>query len=298
MSKEKKYRKKKKLGSYPFVSVIFSMSLALFVLGLFALLLSATNSLTGIIRNNVEMQVYLNGNLSDTEIARLNKSLAEKEFTLRTENNTSVVFIPKEEAAKEFIDKTGEDFMQFLGENPLKDAFTIKIAPEYHSNEQMLAIKNNLEKTGGIFEVVYVENMIQSINENITKISLVLLAVAAILLIVIIILINNTIKLALFSQRFLIRSMQLVGATNSFIRSPFLYRSAAHGIIAGIIASGGLYGLYFYASQEIDGIAQLEQDNILYIIFGALVIVGITIAIFGTFRAIQKYLAMSLEELY
>jgi len=298
MSKEKKYRKKKKLGSYPFVSVIFSMSLALFVLGLFALLLSATNSLTSIIRNNVEMQVYLTGNLSDTEIARLNKSLAEKEFTLQTEDNSSVVFIPKEEAAKEFIDKTGEDFMQFLGENPLKDAFTIKIAPAYHSNEQMLAIKNNLEKTGGIFEVVYVENMIQSINENITKISLVLLAVATILLVVIIILINNTIKLALFSQRFLIRSMQLVGATNSFIRSPFLYRSATHGIIAGIVASGSLYGLYFYASQEIDGIAQLEQDNILYIIFGALVIVGMTIAIFGTFRAIQKYLAMSLEELY
>ncbi len=298
MSKEKRYRKKKQLGSYPFFSVIFSMSLALFVLGLFALLLSATNSLTKVIRNNVEMQVYLNGNLSDTEIARMNKSLEAKEYTLSSADNTTVVFISKEEAAKTFIDKTGEDFMQFLGKNPLKDAFIIKIAPDFHSNDQMLAIKNSLEKTKGIFEVIYVENMIQSINENITKISLVLLAVAIILFIVIIILINNTIKLALFSQRFLIRSMQLVGATNNFIRNPFIYRSALHGIVAGIIASAGLYGLYIYGSQKIDGLAQLEQGNILFIIFGGILLLGITIAIFGTYRAIQKYLAMSLEELY
>jgi len=274
------------------------MSLALFVLGLFTLLLSATNSLTSEIRNNVEMQVYLNGDLSDTDIARLNKSLATQEFTLKNEDDLNVIFIAKEVAAEEFINKTGEDFMQFLGENPLKDAFIVKIGPDYQSADQMQEIKTRLEKKAGIFEVIYVENMVQSINENITKIGLILLAVAIILLVVIIILINNTIKLALFSQRFLIRSMQLVGATNSFIRSPFLYRSALHGFLAGVIASALLFGLYRYAVEKIEGLIQLSNDSMLFITFGGIILIGILIAVLGTRSAIQRYLAMSLEELY
>jgi cell division transport system permease protein len=298
MSKERKYRKKKKLGSYPSISVIFSMTLALFVLGLFALLLSTTNSLTRIIQNNVEIQAYLDSDLSDTEISRLNKFISSKPFTLNNENVSGVAFISKEAAAKNFIDETGEDFMKFLGKNPLRDAFTIKIAPDFHSNEQMQIIQQELESTKGIFEVIYVENMIQSINENVTKISLVLLAIAAILILVIIILINNTIKLALFSQRFLIRSMQLVGAKKSFIRAPFVYRAILHGITAGLLAAAMLYALITLASERITGLDQLQNTEYTYIIFGALVALGALIAIFGTYKAIQKYLAMSLEELY
>ena len=117
MSQDKKYRKKKRLGSYPFVSVIFSMTLALFVLGLFGLMLISTNSLTTIIKNNVEMQVYLNAGLSDNEITRLNKSISTQEYILQSAEDNGVKFISKEEAAKLFIDKTGEDFMKFLGDN-------------------------------------------------------------------------------------------------------------------------------------------------------------------------------------
>lgn len=298
MSKERKYRKKKKLGNYPFLSVIFSMTLALFVLGLFALLLSTTNSLTKIIRKNVEMQVYLNSELSEPEVARINKSLSSKEYMLKNEQTAALTFISKEEAAKAFIEDTGEDFMKFLGDNPLKDAFVIKINPDFHSNEAMLDIKNEIEKMPGVFEVVYTTNMIQSINENITRISLVLLGVAVILFIVISILINNTIKLALFSQRFLIRSMQLVGATKGFIRKPFIYRSVLHGIIAGALASAALYGLLIYGDTKIEDLMSLQNTEVLIAIFAGLVIIGVVIAVLSTWRAMQKYLAMSLDELY
>jgi cell division transport system permease protein len=298
MTKEKKYRKKKKLGSYPFLSVVFSMTLALFVLGLFALLIATTNSLTNVIRKNVEMQIYLNSGLSEPEMTRISKSLSSKEYTLKDEEVTPINFISKDEAAKEFIEETGEDFMKFLGDNPLKDAYTIKIDPAYHSNEAMLEIKEDINTLNGVFEVVYTNNMIQSINENITKISLVLLGVAIILFLVISILINNTLKLALFSQRFLIRSMQLVGATKGFIRKPFIINSMIYGFIAGIIASTMLYALLKYGNTKIDGLTALQNQEVLISIFIGLILIGIIIAVLSTWRAMKKYLAMSLDELY
>src|SRR5690554_682259 len=119
MSKEKKYRKKKKLGHYPFISVILSMTLALFILGLFALLITTTSSLTKVIQQNVEMQVYLKSNLSEPQQLRVSKSLASKEYLLQSKNVEPIQFISKKEAAEKFIEETGEDFMKFLGDNPL-----------------------------------------------------------------------------------------------------------------------------------------------------------------------------------
>ncbi|ADR20778.1 cell division protein FtsX [Marivirga tractuosa] len=298
MSKEKKYRKKKKLGHYPFISVILSMTLALFILGLFALLISTTTSLTKVIQQNVEMQVYLKSNLSEPQQLRVSKSLASRNYVLNEENIEPIRFISKKEAAEKFIEETGEDFMQFLGDNPLKDAYIVKISPEYHSSEKMATVQKDIENINGVFEVIYTDNMVQSINENITKISLVLLSISVLLFIVIGILINNTIKLALFSQRFLIRSMQLVGATNGFIRKPFIYRSIWHGIISALIAGGLLFALLTYGSQKLEGLAELQNHEMLLIILGGLLITGIIIASFSTYRAIQKYMSMSLDELY
>jgi cell division transport system permease protein len=298
MSKEKKYRKKKKLGHYPFISVIFSMTLALFILGLFALLITTTSSLTKVIQQNVEMQVYLKSNLSEPQQLRVSKSLASKEFILKEDKIESIRFISKKEAAEKFIEETGEDFMQFLGDNPLKDAYIVKIAPKYHSSEKMEEVQKDIENINGVFEVIYTNNMVQSINENITKISIVLLSISILLFIVIGILINNTIKLALFSQRFLIRSMQLVGATKSFIRKPFIYRSILHGLISAVIAATLLFGLLTYGSQKLEGLAELQNQQMLLFIFAGLVITSIFIASFSTYRAMQKYMAMSLDELY
>ena len=298
MSKEKKYRKKKQLGHYPFLSVIFSMTLALFVLGLFALLITTTASLKKVIQQNVEMQVYLESTLSEPEIVRISKTLQAKEYVLKEEGIESITFISKTSAAEKFVQDTGEDFMKFLGDNPLKDVYMVKIDPQYHSTEKMEVAKANIENIKGVFEVIYTNNMVQSINENITKISLVLLSIAVLLFLIIGILINNTIKLALFSQRFLIRSMQLVGATKGFIRKPFIYRSIVNGIISGLLASVGLYALLLYGNDKISGLSSLLNETVLIIIFTSLIMMGIITAIFSTYRAMQKYMAMSLDELY
>lgn len=289
---------KKRLGSYPSVNVVFSITLALFVIGLFGVLFLHTNKLTTIIRENIEVQVYLNHNISESQKITIQQTLASKPYLLHKENEPQISFISKEEAAKIFMDETGEDFSKFLGDNPLRDAFTLKINETHYDQSKLAAIKNEIEELRGVFEVVYIESLINSINKNLTKISLLLIGFSAILLIVVVILINNTIKLALFSQRFLIRSMQLVGAKGNFIRKPFLYRSSLFGLLGGLFASGILFGLIQYANSKIEDLRQLQDINSMAILFGVLLLLGVIIGFFSTYRAINKYLKMSLDDLY
>ena len=162
----------------------------------------------------------------------------------------------------------------------------------------MASIKENILKYPGIFEVIYVNNLVDTINKNIRNISLILASFAAILILVVIILINNTIKLALFTQRFLIRSMQLVGATNGFIRSPFIFRSMFHGFLSGIVASIALFAISEYAYTKIDDLILLKDVNHLYLLFAILLLLGASLGLFSSLRAVNKYLKLSLDELY
>ena len=296
--KEVRHKKKKKLGSYPYVSVVFSITLALFVIGLFGLLLLHANSLTRMIRENVTMQIFLNQTISESEKIQIQKTLAGKEYVAVMEDQPQITFISKEEAAEQFIEDTGEDFTQFLGENPLRDAYVININTDFQDTEALAKVKLDIERMNGVFEVTYVENMIRSINENLAKVSLVLLGFAVLLVIIVAVLINNTIRLALFSQRFLIRSMQLVGATAGFIQRPFLRRSFFHGISGGILASVLLLFVLQYMNQQIEDIEQLQNPASIFILMGLLLLVGGFIGFLSTYRAIKKYLKMSLDELY
>ena len=222
---ESKQRKKKKLGSYPYLSVVFSIFLSLVVIGLFGLLFIYANKLTTIIKENIEIQVYLKKGISDNQRIQVQKTLSAKDYVAKKNNELQIRYVSKEQAAEKFIKETGEDFSTFLGDNPLRDAYVVKMASESQSPEVLEQAKKEIEKITGVFEVVYLESLVDSINKNLTKISVALLGFSGILIIIVILLINNTIKLALFSQRFLIRSMQLVGAKASFIQRPFLMRS-------------------------------------------------------------------------
>nr|WKN34319.1 permease-like cell division protein FtsX [Tunicatimonas sp. TK19036] len=295
---EVKIRKKKKLGSYPYVSVVFSITLALFVIGLFGLLLIYANKLTQVIQENVEVQVFLNQTISSSDRLKIQKTLSSKEYIDPQEGEDPVFFISREEAAAEFIEETGEDFRQFLGENPLRDAFVIHVKPEYYDPTELKKIKLDIERMNGVFEVAYVESLIDAINRNVAKISLVLVGFALLLVIIVAILINNTIRLALFSQRFLIRSMQLVGATASFIQRPFLTRSLLHGILGGIFASGLLLAIMEYAQQQIEDLDQLQSLQEIIILLVALLIIGGVMGFVSTYRAVKKYMKMSLDQLY
>jgi cell division transport system permease protein len=293
-----KYKKKKKLGSFPYVSVIFSITLALFVIGLFGLLILHSNKLKDTIRENITIQIYLDKFVTENDKIRINKLLTQKKYIAKDGDKSLVEYISKEKAAKIFIESSGEDFIEFLGDNPLRDAFTIKIDPSYQQSDSLKTIEIELSKVDSVFEVVYVQNLVQSINKNITKISLILVGFTIILIITIVILINNTIKLALFSQRFLIRSMQLVGAKASFIISPFVRRAGMQGLLSGLIASMTLFALLTYANSVIEELKQLQSINELLILFALIVGLGIVIGMISTYKAVKKYLKMSLDELY
>lgn len=297
LKESSKIRRKKKLGSFPYLSVVFSITLALFVLGLFLTILFYSKRLTEVLRENIEVQIYLKKNINETERLQLQKVLSDKPY-LAKHKEDPLIFVSKEEAASDFIQETGEDFIQFLGENPLRDAFALYIDAEFQENESLAAIKLEIERLPGVFEVVYAENLIGSIKRNIAKLAAILGGVLLLLLITVIVLINNTIKLALFSQRFLIRSMQLVGATAGFIHKPFLYRGLLHGLISGLIAFLALLGLQTYAGQKIPELSTLSQDEFVWVLLLVLVILGALIGFFSTYRSVRKYLRMSLDELY
>jgi cell division transport system permease protein len=290
--------RKKKLGSYPHVMVIFSITLALFVIGLFGLLLIHASKLSNLIKESLEVQVYLDRNLTETQLAALQNTFSKKEYIAYKGKEAQVRFFSKEEGAREFIEETGEDFLAFLGENPLRDAYILKINPEFATSQQLKKIKADLQEIPGVFEVQYVESLIDSINQNLQKLSIILLSFAAILILAAIILINNTVKLALFSQRFLIRSMQLVGATSFFIQRPFLNRATLQGIISGLIASLLLVALLQYAYYQINELYVLRDELQIGILLAGLVVLGSVLGFFSSYRSVRKYLGMSLDDLY
>lgn len=289
--------RKKNLGGYPATGVVISISLALFVVGLFGILLIYSGQLERQVRQNIRMQVYLKSNISETQRLEIKNKLLALDYVSKDEED-AVTFVSKDEAAKKFIAETGEDFTSFLGENPLRDAYLVAIDPLYHTDEQMTAIKTEIQKMGGVYQVFYVEGLIESVNENVAKIAVVLAALILILLVTVSLLINNTIRIALFSQRFLIRSMQLVGARRGFIQKPFLMRAAGYGLLSGIIASGFIWLVSDYAQKKIADLKVLHEQDEFLTLLAALLLMGMVIAIVSTYFSIRKYLRMSLEELY
>lgn len=289
---------KKKLGSYPSVGVIISITLALIVIGLFGVALIYSNQLEKLVRDNIRMEVYLNTNLNETQRNQVEKKLEALPYISKEMRGPALQFISKEQAAKDFVEKTGEDFTELLGENPLHDAYLVSIDPAYHETAAMQNIKKEIEAMTGVFQVVPKEGLIEAVNKNITSISLILLGLAALLLITVVLLINNTIRLALFSQRFLIRSMQLVGAKRWFIQRPFIVRSLLYGLIAALLASVAIAGLINYAHNEIEDLELLMNKNHVLVLAGTLLLLGMLVAAFSTFFSIGRYLKMSLDELY
>lgn len=291
-------RKKTKLGSYKFISVLFSTTLSLFIVGLFGVIVIQAKTLTSIIRENIEIQIFLNTNISEENNKRIGELLKSKPYVLEKEEGKVISYVSREEAAATFLIDTGEDFTKFLDDNPLRDSYTFSIKEEFQTAEQIGEIVEEMENLEGVFEVTYMNDLVESINQNLMKVSMVLGAFILILIVTVIMLINNTIRLALYSQRFLIRSMQLVGATKGFIRKPFLTRSFGYGALAGVLASALLLGLIEYAKSNVDGFNLLQNQQLLLLLFAGLVIFGAFLSLFSTLRSVNKYLNMSLDELY
>ena len=292
-----KNRTKKKLGGYPAIGVVFSITLSLIVMGIFGLLVIYSQELEQQVRQNIRVQVYLKSNVTETQRLQIENKLASQDYVSK-ENGPGIVYVSKADAAKKFIEETGEDFVDFIGENPLHDAYLVSIAREYHSIAKIEAIKKEIQAMNGVFQVFYVEGLIESVNSNVTKIGLILLGLVTVLLLSVVLLINNTLRIALFSQRFLIRSMQLVGAKRWFILRPFLLRASGYGLLAGLIAAALLWSLSNYAQSKIEDLSILHNQDQFLALVALLLISGIVVAVLSTFFSIRRYLKMSLDQLY
>lgn len=290
--------KKKKIGSYPNAMIVMSLTAALFLIGFCGLLVIQSKKLVSIIRQNIEVRTFLDKEETKAGQDSILTVIKSKPYVLISTEVAPITFVSKEEAAKEFIEGTKEDFISFLGENPLRDSYRIKIGEDYFEEAKLQLIKKDLEKIKGVYEVVYQEDLADNINRNVTKIYAILASFALLMLIIIVLLVNNTIKLAIYSQRFLIRSMQLVGATNGFIQRPYILRGAMQGLIGGILAGGLLIALQQVAVRNVEGLAMLQEYNKIGILVGVVLILGIAIGIASTYQSLARYLRMALDDLY
>ena len=297
MFKERKKIAKKTFGNFPFLSVLFSVSLSLLLLGVFSFFLLTSIQIKDLIQKNTEINIFLNKKVSDSQIGQIKRILYTKDYALSNDENT-LNYISKDEAAEDFSKEIGEDFVNFLGNNPLRDLIILKINSKYFESNMLEQIEKDILSIPGVYEVDYSKEMIQNINDNVRNISIVFISIFITLFIISITLINNTLRIALFSQRFLIRSMQLVGATSNYILRPFITRGFFYGLISGIISSSLLYVLIFLTNKKITGFDMIINFEKLSIIFITLIITGITIVVFSTYNSVNKYLNSSLDDLY
>ena len=297
MYKERKKIAKKTFGNFPFISVIFSVTLSLLLLGLFSFFLLSSFNVKNYLESNTEINIYLNKKISPSQIEQIKRTLYTKEYSL-TNTESTLNYVSSEEAAKNFESEIGEDFVDFLGNNPLRDLIILKINSDYFDLERLNIIESDILKIPGVYQVEYSKELIDNINKNVANISFVFIGLFLILLIISVILINNTLRIALFSQRFLIRSMQLVGATANYILRPFILRGMMYGFIAGIISSGMLYAIIEIADRRISNLELVISLEQLGVIFISLIFTGIIMVILSTYSAVSKYLNSTLDELY
>ena len=297
MYKERKKIAKKTFGNFPFISVIFSVTLSLLLLGLFSFFLLSSFNVKNYLESNTEINIYLNKKISPSQIEQIKRTLYTKEYSL-TNTESTLNYVSSEEAAKNFQSEIGEDFVDFLGNNPLRDLIILKINSDYFDLERLNIIESDILKIPGVYQIEYSKELIDNINKNVANISFVFIGLFLILLIISVILINNTLRIALFSQRFLIRSMQLVGATANYILRPFILRGMMYGLIAGIISSGMLYVIIEIADRRISNLELVISLEQLGVIFISLIFTGIIMVIISTYSAVSKYLNSTLDELY
>lgn len=293
--------RKKKLGDYPSPMVVSSTTLALLIVGLFGLLLLHANRLAARVRQSLEVQVYLQPDLTELQRLRVEQALKASPFVAFDEETgkPAIRFVSRAAAARDMIAQTGEDFQQFLGENPLPDAYTLRLTAEASADTAHLrrAVRG-LRALDGVTDVNYVERLIDSVNQNLRRVSLVLLGFALVLTLVVVVLVNNTVKLALFSQRFLIRTMQLVGASEDFIQGPFLRRAAGQGLVSGLLAGLLLLATEQWAVIQLPELGILRDDLRLFGLLAGLIVLGGVLGLLSAWRAVRRYLHLSLDELY
>jgi cell division transport system permease protein len=288
----------KSLGSYPGVLITISLSIALFLIGFCGWIAISSNELIRYVKQNIEVQVFLNAENDSLTNQKIKDYLQKLNLAEEREGSPGVSFISKDAAAEIFLEETKEDYRQILGENPFRASYLLQLKQEFINENNLKNIKTHLEKIPGVYEVEYAKDFLKGIVENINKVYKILALVIFVFFLATILLINNTIKLALYSQRFIIRTMQLVGATDRFIQKPFLKNGIIQGFIASFIAVITLFVLKSLISSQIDGFSIIDNPKSMYVLYLILLILGPIIGFLSTFQSINRYHRMELDKLY
>jgi cell division transport system permease protein len=264
----------------------------LFLIGILGILIINGRSINKTVRESIGFNVILKENVKDADIFQLQKILDSKPYTLSTR------YITKEEAALETEQLVGGDFVEFLGYNPLPPSIRLKLQASYTRPDSVVFIEEEILSYDPVSEVVYKKTLLYAINENIRKISIVILGFSLLLTLVAITLINNTIRLSIYSKRFIINTMLLVGANRGFVRKPFLLRSVFNGFIGSLIAMSLIAGLLYFTSEELDNIISFSDTTIIAMLAASILLISIVINWISTFFAVNKYLNIKTDKLY
>ncbi|WP_457619256.1 cell division protein FtsX [Lutibacter sp.] len=285
-----KYQKRRLQSSY--LSVIISISLVLFLIGIIGLFVIKANSITEHFKEKVTMTIFLNDNAKKKDVEILKAELKKAAYT------KSVTYISKKEAAKKYSEEIGEDFIKFLGDNPLKNAIDLSLKSAFVTPEKMAEIEKNLLIRSIIAEVSYDKPLIELLTKNITRLSFWMLLFSGVFTLIAVVLINSSIRLSVYSKRFTIKTMQMVGATKGFIRVPFIWKSIQLGIWGSVLSILGLVAFILYINKMIPELEMLSNYEMLGILFVAIIILGILITWISTFFATQRFLNLRTDELY
>ena len=284
------YQRRRLLNSY--FSVVLSITFVLFLLGVLGLFLINGKKIASHFKEQIAMSIYLKDNAKDIEITQLQKKIQLDSAT------KSINFITKEEAAEKYIRDIGEDFLEFLGYNPLLNSIDINFNSNYVNTASLEKRKKEIESIDFVDEVVYDKPLVKLLDENIKKITLILLFITSIFVFVAVILINSSIRLSIYSKRFLIKTMQLVGATKSFVRKPFIWNHVRLGIISSIISLIALSIIVLQLDKYVPELKILQEANELTFLFIGIISLGIGITALSTFFATQKYLNLKSNSFY
>ena len=275
-----------------YLSSIVSISLVLFLIGTLGILILNAKRLSDYFKENLQVTLFLKPETTP-ELAIELMAVVKSDITVK-----SAVLVTKEEAAKKLSEELGEDFVSFIGTNPLSNAIDVSFKADFAENETIENFVTNYSRNPAVQEVRYEHSLVDVINRNIRKISLVILGFGALLFFIMAVLINNTIRLSLYAKRMLIKSMQLVGATRGFIRKPFIFKGVISGFYGAVVANIFLIVLLYFVKKEIPELFGLEDFKLLGTLILSVIIFGILISVTSTYFAVNKYLWKSYDELF
>ena len=273
-------------------SVVISLSLVLFVVGLLGLVLINAQKLSDYVKENIGFTIMLKDGVNEIETLKFQKILDASDFVKSTS------FTTKEQATADLKTDLGEDFVEFLGYSPLLASIDVKLNAEYGNTDSLQIITNELSENANVFEVYYQKDLIDKLNSNVNRLSFFLLIFCVLLFFIAFALINNTIRLSVYSKRFLIRTMRLVGATNSFIQKPFLSKGIYQGIYSSLFAIFMLIGAIQLVQGDTANMLNIDDLKIIGIVFLLILASGLFISIFSTFFAVRKFIKLNENELY